>query len=193
MIVEGIVTTTNADGTVNVAPMGPLVDRPMSRLELRPFQTSSTFANLVRDGIGVFHVVDDVLLLSRAAIGRLEPAPRLLSVPGVDAPVLADVCRWYAFRAVRWDTSTPRARCEAEVYRSGCQREFFGFNRARHAVLEAAILATRVGILPDEQLLRELEHLRAPVSKTGGPEEFEAFELLSEHIKSSIEGRTRLE
>ena len=35
-------------------------------------------------------------------------------------------------------------------------REFFGFNRAKHAVLEAAILATRVELLPADEILSEL-------------------------------------
>ena len=75
MILEGIVTTHNDDGSVNVAPMGPIVDETMAWLRLRPFQTSVTFHNLRRQRSGVFHVTDDVLLLARAAIGRLDSAP----------------------------------------------------------------------------------------------------------------------
>ena len=70
-ILEGIVTTRNEDGAVNVAPMGPIIDPDeaphITRLHLRPFQTSTTFANLARTRQGVFHVTDDVLLLARAA------------------------------------------------------------------------------------------------------------------------------
>jgi len=43
----------------------------MNWLRLRPFQTSTTFHNLKRQRAGVFHVVDDVLLLARAAIGPI--------------------------------------------------------------------------------------------------------------------------
>ena len=51
----------------------------------------------------------------------------------------------------------------------GRVRDFFGFNRAQHAVLEAAILATRVGLLPAGEIFAQLERLRPLVAKTGGP------------------------
>src|SRR6478752_5534400 len=72
MILEGIVTSLDAGGALNVAPMGPIVDESMSRLRLRPYQSSRTYRNLKATGCGVLHVVDDVLLIARAAIGRLS-------------------------------------------------------------------------------------------------------------------------
>ena len=65
----------------------------------------------------------------------------------------------------------------------GFRREFLGFNRARHAVLEAAILATRVHMLPAEQIREEFARLQVIVDKTAGPREFEAMALLTEHIR----------
>src|SRR5262249_33778477 len=73
MILEGIVTTVSAEGTVNVAPMGPRVDADFRRLVLRPFRTAQTYHNLKAHGEGVLHVTDDVNLLARAALGALEP------------------------------------------------------------------------------------------------------------------------
>ena len=75
MILEGIVTTVGADGDINIAPMGPLVDAAMEHLILRPFPTSQTYQNLLHHGEGVFHVTDDVLMLALAAIGPIEPTP----------------------------------------------------------------------------------------------------------------------
>ena len=60
-------------------------------------------------------------------------------------------------------------------------RPFFGFNRAKHAVLEAAILATRIGILPDDEIRREMERLAIPVEKTAGQQERRAFEFLRQN------------
>ena len=56
MILEGIVTTINDDGTLNIAPMGPRVDNSASlaRFDLRPFRTSTTYRNLKARGEGVF-------------------------------------------------------------------------------------------------------------------------------------------
>src|SRR4051812_32654597 len=98
MILEGIVTTVNQDGAPNISPMGPLVDEGMTRLVLRPYQTSHTYQNLKRTGSGVLHVTDDVELLARAAVNRLEPLPALIPAQGAVGFILADACRWYAFR-----------------------------------------------------------------------------------------------
>jgi len=183
LIAEGIVTTVNPDGSANISPMGPRVNRAFTRLILRPFQTSTTYQNLKRTGEGVFHITDDVLLIAKAAIGRLTPQPALTAVPGGQGFLLSDACRWFDFKVARLDDSQERTTIECTVESSGELRPFFGFNRAKHAVLEAAILATRIGILPSEQIWSELERLVSPVEKTAGGQEREAFELLREYIR----------
>src|SRR5690242_2730467 len=99
MILEGIVTTRNPDGRVNVAPMGPLVelsetgDPQFGRLLLRPFKTSTTFRNLARERCGVFHVTDDVLLLAKAAVLDAFDPPPTVPAAAVNCDALADCCR----------------------------------------------------------------------------------------------------
>src|SRR2546427_5642617 len=175
MILEGLVTTLNADGGVNIAPMGPLVDEGMRRLILRPYQTSRTYANLKRTGQGVLHVTDDVELLARAAVGEVEPPPRMVPATVEGEPfegrIIAEACRWYAFKVRHLDDRQERTHIEAEVIARGVLREFFGFNRAKHAVLEAAILATRTKFLPAEEIRADLRRLKPLVEKTGGPQE----------------------
>lgn len=186
MILEGIVTTINADGSVNISPMGPIVDAALKRLELRPFQTSTTFQNLRRTRQGVFHVTDDVELLARAAVSRLETPPRMIRSVRVDGWILADACRWHAFEVRELDESTERARIVAEVVDSGQGHEFFGFNRAKHAVVEAAILATRVHFLPREEIVTDFARLNILVEKTGGAQERRAFEFLEAYVRESF-------
>jgi hypothetical protein len=186
MILEGIVTSRNDDGSTNVAPMGPIVDESMVRLRLRPFQSSTTFHNLRRHRVGVFHVVDDVLLLAKAAIGKLTAVPETRPAEKIDGVVLADACRWYEFEIESLDESNERAECVAHVVHIGRIRDFFGFNRAKHAVLEAAILATRIHLVAPADLRSELERLRIPVTKTAGPRETEAFRLVENYIDEAI-------
>ncbi len=181
MIVEGLVTTLAADGAAHVAPMGPEVEGDFRRIVLKPFCTAQTFRNLRAHPEGVFHVVDDVGLLARAAIGPVAPAVR--PAARVRGFILEDSCRYFEFRAVRIDATGERSRIECDVAASGMLREFSGFNRARHAVLEAAILATRAGFLPIEGIRSQLAQLASPVAKTGGPAEREAFDLLRDHIE----------
>jgi hypothetical protein len=185
-ILEGVVTTLDPDGGVHIAPMGPIVDDRPERLWLRPFRTSTTFQNMRRTGVGVFHVTDDVDLVARAAIGRLEPAPRVIPARAVAGAVLADACRWYAFEVESLDESAERTSLVARIVDRGVQREFFGFNRAKHAVVEAAILATRVHLLDAEQILAEFERLALPVAKTGAAAEVHAFTLLGDYVQERL-------
>jgi hypothetical protein len=182
MILEGIVTTLSADGSVNIAPMGPRVDESMRRIVLRPFRTSTTYQNLKHSGQGVLHVTDDVELLARAAIGRLEPLPELVPAEGTEGFRLANTCRWYSFRVRELDDQTQRTTIVAEVTARGRVRDFFGFNRAKHAVVEAAILATRIHLLPADEVAAEFARLKVLVDKTGGPQEERAFRVLSDYV-----------
>jgi hypothetical protein len=188
MILEGIVTTRNDDGSPNISPMGPEVDEPLTRFALKPYQTSQTYANLKRTGRGVLHVTDDVELLARAAINRFDEPPALSPVPGVDGLILASACRWYAFRVANLDDRQERTRIECEVATSGRIRDFFGFNRAKHAVVEAAILATRTAFLPAEQIREDFARLRVLVEKTAGEQERCAFELLTDYVEGALDG-----
>lgn len=183
-ILEGIVTTLDSAGIVNIAPMGPRLENDGRRIILRPFKTSKTYANLRLHPEGVLHVTDDVLLLARAAIGPVDDAP-LEPAQGVKGRILTGACRALEFRVETVDEREERVTMEAGVIRTRELRPFFGLNRAKHAVVEAAILATRVHLLAREELLVELQRLEPLVAKTGGPEELEAFVLLRRHIEAA--------
>jgi hypothetical protein len=190
MILEGLVTTLSRKGpseAINLAPLGPrILDDPTAgdwkRFLLRPFQTAQTFRNLREHGEGVLHVTDDVLLLAQAAIGPIEPLPPLRPASRVHGWVLQDCCRYYEFRILSCDASKERAELLAEVVTVGRVRDFFGFNRGKHAVVEAAILATRLHLLPREEIETEYRKLLVLVDKTGGPRERQAFALLEDHV-----------
>jgi hypothetical protein len=187
MILEGIVTSLDEDGQVNIAPMGPIVDDSMSTLLLRPFQTSRTYANLKQRPAGVFHVTDDVLMLAQSAIGLPNILPHLQDAKVVDGKIITSACRAYEFQVDELDDTQERTRIVAKVVHVETLREFFGFNRAKHAVVEAAILATRVGILDRDDILSQLRALRSPVEKTAGDQERAAFQLLNDYINEKLE------
>lgn len=188
MILEGIVTSLSGEDSLNVAPMGPDVE-PTAKLDrfiLRPYRSSTTYTNLKARGEGVFHVTDDVLLLAQAAIGMpLNPFPATRPASRVDGAILSDACRYYEFRVVELDDREDRTTILTETVATGRHRDFFGFNRAKHAVLEAAILATRISWLSVRDLLLEFRKLEVLVSKTGGPDERTAFELLNRFLREA--------
>ena len=191
MIIEGILTTQNSDGSVRIAAMGAVIDdaagQPLRRLILRPFPTTRTLANLKRTGQAVFHVTDDVELLARAALGRIEQQPPMVAAESVAGFILGDACRWYALRVCRMDESGRRALVEAEVVDHGRIREFAGLNRAKHAVVEASILATRLHLLPAQEVREAMARLALLVEKTGGPGERAAWQFLVDYVRRSTE------
>jgi len=183
VILEGILTTLNDDGSPHLAPMGPRVEDQMRRLVLRPFRSSGTYRNLSETGQGIFHVTDDVEMIARAAVHRLSEIPPFKAATAVQGVILSDACRWYAFRVSKRTETEPRASFECNVVDQGRLRDFCGFNRAKHAVLEAAILATRIQILPAAEIYNELSRLRVVVDKTAGKQERQAFAFLEHYVR----------
>src|SRR5262245_8951299 len=185
MILEGLVTTTNADGTMHLAPMGPRVAADWTTFLLRPFPSSQTYRNLKAHPQGVLHVTDDVLLLAQAAVGQ-APAQEAIPATKVSGFVLTGACRYYEFVVQSMDESKERVQIEAEIVHRGTLREFFGLNRAKHAVVEAAILATRLHILPAAEVRADYRKLSILVEKTGGPAEHAAFEFLQQYVERAL-------
>lgn len=186
MILEGVVTTLDEDDSVRVRPMGPEISDNWTTMVLRPFESSHTCRNLRRTGEGVFHVTDDVELIARSAIGQLCELPPVHAAEIVRGMVLSDACRWYGFRVECVEQHPDRPFFFCEVVESGFQREFFGLCRAKHAVVEAAILATRIRLLNRDYLRDELTRLVPLVEKTGGDAERRAWGLLHDHILAHL-------
>lgn len=187
MILEGIVTTRNADGTVNVSPMGPEVsnDAGINQFVLKPFNTSQTYQNLKCRGVGALHITDDVLLIARAAIHQLTDVPTIDESCGKHRLVLGNACRWFEFEVVELNDDQPRTQIRCKTTAQGELRPFWGFNRAKHAVLEAAILATRVGILKRQEIDQQMQQLEIIVGKTAGEQEFAAFDLIQQFLAAT--------
>jgi uncharacterized protein len=180
VIVETIVTTRDTQGAINFAPMG--VEWGDETIVLKPFLETTTFRNLSATRAAVVNLTDDVMLFAQGAIS----SPQFPSSPAqvVSGVVLEAACSWRELEVLQIDATPPRSRIETRVVHRGVRREFIGFNRARHAVLEAAILATRTHLIPPDQIREEFARLQVIVDKTAGPREQEAMELLTQHVRS---------
>jgi uncharacterized protein len=180
VIIESIVTTVDVNGSINFAPMG--VEWGEETIVLKPFLETTTFRNLSATGVAVVNLTDDAMLFAQGAIS----SPQFPSIPAtiVEGAVMEAACSWRELRVVTIDATPPRSRIEAQVVHRGTRREFIGFNRARNAVLEAAILATRTHLLPAEQIREEYARLQVVVDKTAGPREREAMDLLTQYVRS---------
>ncbi len=184
MIFETILSTVDATGTPNFAPMGVIWGEAM--MTVRPFTSTTTYHNLVMTGVAVANVTDRVLDFVHTALSDVSP-PHFPG-RGVPAMVLRDACSWFELRVMRIEGGNggnphERANVYCRIVGRGRQRDFVGFNRGQAAVIEAAILATRLHLYPWEEVRSALQRYRQIVAKTGGPEESEAMAYLENYVE----------
>jgi hypothetical protein len=170
IIRETIVTTVGPDGP-HLAPLGMILER--DQFVIAPFRPSRTLDNLQAVPFAVANFTDDVRIFAGCLTGKRDwptigsqqvPVPRL-------AAALA-----HAELAVTIVTEHPqRPRFFCRVVTQAMHAPFQGFSRAKAAVLEAAILVSRLHLLPKEQIESEIAHLAIVVDKTAGPAEIEAW------------------
>ena len=186
-LLEGIVTTLDDDGTPHIAPMGPIVDGEFNVLLLRPFRTSTTYQNLKRTGQGVLHVTDDVELLARAAVGRLEHAAatsaggsRRRSDPGRCLPLVC-VSRRIARRSRRADANRrPRGRPRHVCASFLASIEPSTPSSKRRSWPRGSASWTRITFAANSSGLAVL------VEKTGGHQERRAFAFLQDYLAEQL-------
>jgi len=99
-------------------------------------------------------------------------------------PVLDGACSYYLFEVTGCVSSAEPARITGRVLESGINKKFSGFCRASFAILELAILATRLHLLSKDAVLREIDHWSALVKKTGGKRELKALNMLIDYIET---------
>lgn len=180
MIIETIISTRNADGSDNIAPMGAIVDgEDWTEFELRPFVSAQTFQNLQREESGVLHLTDDALLFAQAIAGHWTDWPVLVPADLAGCGRIVAAARAFEFRPVSCLVNHGRATLHCRTVAGHLGLPFRGINRACNAVIEAAVLISRAAFLPAESIRQQLDGLRAIVERTGGPRELAAWELLT--------------
>ncbi|MBB4003351.1 DUF447 domain-containing protein [Aurantimonas endophytica] len=175
---ETILTTISDDGGVHIAPLGIIQDG--DHWIIAPFRPSTTLANLEATGIAVVNYTDEAKIFAGCLTGRRDwPVVAVpdCRVPRLEAALSHDVLEVVA---VKEDATRPRFSCR--VTASGQHRPFQGMNRAKAAVLEAAILVSRLHMLPAEKIEDEIAYLKIAIDKTAGPDEEQAWYWLLEKV-----------
>lgn len=181
-IIETVVSTVGEDGQYHFAPMGIMWKE--SRLVIRPYTNTTTYRNLQRVGEAVVNLTDNVLIFAKSALScesfPAQPATR------VQGAILDDACSYYEVAVEESRDAGERATLVCRVVGEGWVRQFAGFNRAKNAVIEAAIVATRFRWLPAESVRGELQRCARIVEKTGGDQEREAFAYIQRYVDARI-------
>jgi hypothetical protein len=179
MIRETIVTTCSAAGDVHIAPFGLIAEG--EGWVIAPFRPSVTLDNLRAVPELVANYTDDVRVFAGCLTGRRD-WPCVPSVR-VRPPRLAAALAHAELRVERIDEDAQRPRLFCRVVHRGQHAPFAGFNRAQAAVIEGAILVSRLFMLPREKVEQEMAHLAIAVEKTAGPAEREAWGWLTEAVR----------
>jgi hypothetical protein len=184
MIRETIVTTADRGGHVHVAPFGLIEDH--SGWIIAPFRPSTTLDNLRQLPFAVANYTDDVRIFAGCLTGRhgwpttaseQVPVPRLAGALAHAELAITDVTE---------HDERPRFHCR--VVHRAAHAPFEGFSRAKAAVLEAAILVSRLHLLPRDRIEQAITYLESAVTKTAGPAELEAWDWLMQAIDRHYRG-----
>lgn len=184
MIREVIITSHTTDGRTHIAPMG--VHVVGEEMLVMPYRPSATLDNMLASGVAVMNYCDDVRVFAGCLTGRhnwlLQPADRIAGQRLTAALAHAEL------EVIRFEDDAVRPRLYCRVLHEATHAPFHGFNRAQYSVLEAAILVSRLGMLPRERIAAELEYLRIGLDKTAGPAEREAWSWLMEKVDAHLDG-----
>ena len=175
---ESIITTLHEDGSAHIAPMG--VHETDQGLMLAPFKPSATLNNLIREGTATINYPDDVRIFAGCLTGKRDWATLPANV--ITGIRLQDCLAHTEIKIHTHEDHEQRPKFYCDVVHEQMHKPYHGYNRAQFAVIELAILVSRLNMLSDEKIDNEIEYLRIGLDKTAGERELEAWGWLMEKV-----------
>src|SRR5262245_29178540 len=166
---ECIVTTVDRNGKVHIAPLGIIADK--NGWIIAPFRPSATLDNLADIPFAVANYTDDVRIFAGCLTGRRDWPT--VAVEGIAVPRLRAALAHSVLEVVSIADDGVRPRHFCRTMSEEMHASFTGLNRAKAAVVELAILVSRLAMLPREKIETEIAYLTIAVEKTGGEDEKE--------------------
>ena len=189
IINETIITTLNEDGSVHIAPMG--MRRENDYFVIAPFKPSTTLNNLERSGQAVINMTDDVRIFAGCLTGHYDWPTVDTSV--IDGKRLEAALSHVEIEVVRQEGDDVRPVFYCSEKHQETHAPFMGLNRAKAAVLEAAVLVSRLHMLPDVKIDNEIVYLQIAIDKTASEPELEAWGWLMNRIRTFREQNAKKE
>lgn len=182
MIYETIVSTVNIRGEPHVTPFGIRMQDGL--VVISPFKPSTTLDNILATGCAVVNMTDDVRVFAGALTGRqvwdLVPSKQISGFR------LASTLVHRELKLVKIEDDAVRPQLFLEIVHETQHQSFQGFNRAQAAVIELAVLVSRLKRLPMEKISQEMDYLKIAIEKTAGPRELEAWGWLVEAVNNHL-------
>lgn len=180
MIFETIISTVNSQGDAHVTPFG--IQMQDGLVVISPYKPSVTLENILVSKHAVMNVTDDVRVfagaLTRKQAWMLSPADKILGYR------LTAALTHKELKLVKVNEDNTRPQLFLEIVHEVQHKSFQGFNRAQAAVIELAVLASRLQMLAKEKVLTEMTYLQIAIDKTAGEREMQAWGWLTEKIEN---------
>ncbi|HSH54768.1 MAG TPA: DUF447 domain-containing protein [Methylotenera sp.] len=180
MILETIITSVDVQGKAHVTPFGIRIQGGL--VVISPYKPSATLDNILVTKHAVMNLTDDVRVFA-GALTRRQPWT-LLPAETIVGYRLADTLAHKELKLVKVEQDAMRPQLFLEVVHEVQHKPFQGFNRAQAAVIELAVLVSRLTRLPMEKITREMDYLTIAIEKTAGPRELEAWSWLVEAVNN---------
>ena len=182
MIFETIISTTDKKGKVNFAPFG--IKKKSNFIYISPYIPSKTLENIEATNCAVINYTNNALFFVNCILGKKEfkkKKCKYLSGFFLEDSISHDEV---VVKEIQKNKIRPTFKCE--IINSKNHNRFEGLNRAQFALIEACILATRINMIDNKILKKELDYLSKPIDKTGGRIEKELWLKLNKHIENEI-------
>ena len=180
MIRESIVITTDLNNKPHIAPMGVIFKK--KKIFIAPFIPSKTFDNLKENPYAVINFTDNVNMFVDALFKKkkfkIKPTKKIKSF------YLVDTLTYLEIKVEKFFKNKLRPRFQCKILNINTLNSFKGFNRAQLSVIEAAILVSRINIIPISKIRKEINYLQIAIDKTAGKNEKIAWKRLIRKINN---------
>lgn len=178
LIYETIITSLDAGNNPHIAPFG--IREENGLVLIAPFRPSSSLDNFLYHRSAVMNMVDDVRIFAGVLTGRRDWS--LQAAEKINGVVLVSALSHRELELVEIREDATRPELLFKVVREVQHHPFRGFNRAQAAVIELAVLVSRLHMLPMEKIDAEIAYLTIAIEKTAGDRELQAWQWLIERI-----------
>lgn len=178
MIQETIITSIGNNGYVHLSPMGVHIEG--EHFVIMPFKPSTTLDHILTTHSAVMNHTDDVRVFAGCLTDHRDWP--LVDTIHISGKRLADCLAHQELELIEIEDDEQRPRLICKLVHQQNHKPFQGFNRAQHSVIEAAILISRLSMLPRDKIRSELDYLQIAIDKCAGDRELEAWDWLMEAV-----------
>jgi len=154
-----------------------------------PFRPSTTLNNILQSKTAIINYCDDVRIFAGCLTGKSDWT--LTAAEKIKGQYLSSALAHRELELVRIEDDNTRPKLYCKAIHTVNHAPFQGFNRAQYAVLEAAILVSRLNMLPIEKIESEIAYLSIGLNKTAGVKELEAWGWLMTIIEQHKQAVTQ--